>query len=257
MLIRISLIIAIVAGLAAAGISFTQVKGKIEQVKTERNEWHDKFTTTDGELKSTKSELAKTEKELKDTKTELTGAQEERDKAVAEAASQVKRATQLKTDLDKTRSERDNAQAELAAWGALGIPVDQVKQVIAQAKLLSEERDVLQAEKKVLMTANGRLENELKRYRDPEYVVRLPSKLRGTVLVADPKWDFVILSVGEDQGVLEHGELLVHRDGKLVAKVVVRGVQKDRCVANIVAGYRSDTITITEGDLVIPAHPAS
>ncbi len=257
MLIRISLIIAIVAALAAAGISFTQVKGKIDTVKQQRDSEKAEKVTAQNNLAETKKELAKTEKELKDTKTELTGAQEERDKAVAEATAQVKRATQLKTDLDKTRSERDNAQAELAAWGALGIPVDQVKQVIAQAKLLSEERDVLLAEKKVLMTANGRLENELARYRDPEYVVRLPSKLRGTVLVADPKWDFVILSVGEDQGVLEHGELLVHRDGKLVAKVVVRGVQKDRCIANIVAGYRSDTIAITEGDLVIPAHPAS
>lgn len=257
MLIRISLIIAIVAGLAAAAVSFTQVKGKIETVKQQRDFEKGEKETAQKDLANTKSDLAKTEKELKDTKTELTGAQEERDKAVAEASAQVKRANQLKTDLDKTRTERDNAQAELSAWAALGIPVDQVKQVIDQAKQLGEEREVLLAEKKVLMTANSRLENELARYRDPSYVVRLPSKLRGTVLVTDPKWDFVILNVGEDQGVLEHGELLVHRNGKLIAKVVVRGVQKDRCIANVVAGYRAADAVVTEGDLVIPAHPAS
>ena len=65
----------------------------------------------------------------------------------------------------------------------------------------------------------------------------LPAGLKGKVLVADPKWNFVVLNVGEDQGVLERGELLVNRNGKLVAKVVVRSVQKDRCIANVLPGW--------------------
>ena len=83
----------------------------------------------------------------------------------------------------------------------------------------------------------------------------LPANLRGKVLVADPKWNFVVLNVGEDQGVLERGELLVNRDGKLVAKVMVRSVQKDRCIANVVPGWELGEVM--EGDQVIPAHPAS
>jgi hypothetical protein len=104
------------------------------------------------------------------------------------------------------------------------------------------------------MSANSRLDNELRRYRDKDYVVQLPGKLRGTVLVADPKWDFVILDVGEDQGVLDFGELLVNRNGKLVAKVIVRTVQKGRSIANVVPGWKLGDVT--EGDQVIPAHPA-
>src|SRR6266850_489176 len=73
--------------------------------------------------------------------------------------------------------------------------------------------------------------------------------------LSDPKWQFVVLNVGEDQGVLEHGELLINRDGKLVAKVKVSSVQKDRCVANVMPGWQIGEIF--EGDLVIPAHPAS
>jgi hypothetical protein len=73
--------------------------------------------------------------------------------------------------------------------------------------------------------------------------------------VTDPKWHFVVINVGEDQGVVEHGELLVNRDGKLVAKVIVSSVQKDRCVANIVSGWQLGEVF--EGDLVIPAHPKS
>jgi len=65
----------------------------------------------------------------------------------------------------------------------------------------------------------------------------------------------VVLDVGEDQGVISDGELLVSRQGKLVAKVVVRSVQKDRCIANLVPGWKLGEVI--EGDEVSPAHPAT
>ena len=100
-----------------------------------------------------------------------------------------------------------------------------------------------------------RLENELAIYKTPDYAVPLPAGLKGKILVTDPKWNFVVLNVGEEQGVLEHGEFLVNRDGKLVAKVKVRSVQKDRSIANVVPGWQLGEVM--EGDQVIPAHPAS
>jgi len=98
-------------------------------------------------------------------------------------------------------------------------------------------------------------QNELAVYKTPDYQVPLPPSLRGKVLVTDPKWNFVIINVGQDQGVLEHGELLVNRNGKLVAKVKVRSVQKDRSIANVLPGWQLGEVL--EGDQVIPAHPAS
>lgn len=71
------------------------------------------------------------------------------------------------------------------------------------------------------------------------------------MVVCDPKWDFVILNVGENQGVLERGDLLVNRDGKLVAKVRVLRVEKDRCIANLVPGWKLGEVA--EGDSAIPA----
>lgn len=256
MLIRISLIVAIVAGLAVAGISFTQVKTKMETVKAERNDWHQKYDTTHAELTSTKSDLDKTSKQLKKTQGDLASAQSEREKAVAEADKQIKRAGQLNDELNKTKGERDDAQAELAAWAALGIPVNQVKEVIALAKQLQVEKEESLLVIKSLQQDKARLENEIFHLVGKgEHIVKLPARLRGKVLVADPKWDFVVLDVGEDQGVLEYGELLVNRDGKLIAKVIVRSVQKGRCVANVMPGWKLGDVT--EGDQVIPAHPAS
>jgi hypothetical protein len=64
-----------------------------------------------------------------------------------------------------------------------------------------------------------------------------------------------VLDIGENQGVLEYGELLVNRNGKLVGKIVVRTVQKDRSVANLLPGWEIGEVL--EGDQVIPANPAS
>jgi hypothetical protein len=63
------------------------------------------------------------------------------------------------------------------------------------------------------------------------------------------------LDIGENQGVQPSGELLVSRQGKLVAKVIVRSVQKDRCIANLVPGWKMGEMF--EGDDVSPAHPAT
>ena len=117
--------------------------------------------------------------------------------------------------------------------------------------------DVANEEKLVLTHSVARLNNQIQELIGTNgiYVVKLPPGLKGTVMAVDPKWDFVVLNVGEDQGVLPDGELLVSRDGKLVAKVIVRSVQKDRSIANLVPGWQLGEII--EGDEVIPAHPAS
>jgi type II secretory pathway component PulC len=110
-------------------------------------------------------------------------------------------------------------------------------------------------EKLVLQRAVSRLQTRLAKYEGTDNVVKLRADLKGIIIAVDPKWDFVVLNIGEEQGVLEDGELLVNRDGKLVAKIVVRSVQKDRCIANIVPGWQLGEVF--EGDEVTPAHPAS
>jgi len=89
---------------------------------------------------------------------------------------------------------------------------------------------------------------------NPTAHVKLPAGLVGTVVVTDPKWDFVVLNVGEDQGVLDHGELLVSRDGKLVAKIKITSVQKNQSIANVEPGSKLGEVL--EGDKVISAYPS-
>jgi len=256
MLLRICLIAAIIAGLAVGVVNVVMVKDKINALTEERNNENRGRIKAETELASTRKELDKTTAELKTTKQTLATTLEEKQKALDDLAAQTKRAEKLTDDLKKTTSERDDAQANLAAYVATGLQPPEIiamnKQYHALQTTLEEAKLVNKAQSQKI----ARLTNELAYYKSTgEYIVPLPPGLKGKVVVTDPKWNFVVLNVGADEGVLERGELLVNRDGRLVAKVRVSSVQKDRCVANVVPGWELGQVL--EGDQVIPAYPAS
>jgi hypothetical protein len=255
MLIRISLIVAILAALAAGVLNFVVVKDKITTLAADRDTQKADKITAQTSLASTKKDLAKTQGELKQTQNQLADANSDRDKAVAAAETQRKRADDLNGQLAKVTADRDDAQTKLAAYVATTYTPDQIAGL---AKTIRDEQNALEVsaqEKVVLQRAIVRLQTRLDRYEGTNSYVVLPAGLKGKILVVDPKWEFVILNVGEDQGAIPDGELLVSRDGKLVAKVVIRSVEKDRCIANIIPGWQLGDVI--EGDQVTPAHPAS
>jgi len=251
MLIRISLIVAVVAGLAVAVINFVQVKEVITTTRNDLNTTSNTLVTTQADLRKTKATLKGTEAELASTKETLRTTEENLTAARAEADSSRKRANQLSTQLKQVTQERDVAQGDLAAWDALGIPVDGVKRKLVELKDAQEQILAQKDEITILTRSLVRATNQLALLVDQEFKVKLPEGLKGTVVVSDPKWDFVVLDIGEDQNVLEKGELLINRDGKLVAKVRIFRVEKNRSIANVVSGWKLGEIV--EGDKAIPA----
>jgi hypothetical protein len=254
-MIRISLILAIVAALAVGAVNFFVVKDKITTLTDDRNSQRTQKEQAQTELASTKKQLAKTEADLKQTQQQLADAQAERDKAVADDAAQTKRADQLADKLAKTTQERDVAQDDLAAYTSSGLTAAQVSKLNKSLKDMQEAMVALNEEKTVLMHTRDRLQSRLDQLLGKTTEVTLPADLKGKIMVVDPKWDFVVLNIGDDQGVKPDAELLVSRDGKLVAKVVVRSLEKDRCIANVIPGWKLGEVF--EGDEVSPAHPAS
>jgi hypothetical protein len=254
-LLRISLIVAVVAGLGAGVVSYLDISDKIPALAQQRDKEHNAKVAEIAAHGKTKTELKKTQSDLAQTKQELADTQNERDKAVKIAEDKTKIADQLTVKLAATTRERDDAQAFLQRYKMTELTPEQILTLNKQIKAARAEVEVVNTEKLVLLHTIGRLSNELKKYVEPEQFVKLRADLHGKILVVDPKWDFVVLNVGEDQGVLTDGELLVSRSGTLVGKVKVRSVQKDRCIANLVPGWKLGEMI--EGDEVSPAHPAS
>ena len=255
MLIRISLIVAIVAALAAGALNIVEIRDKIGTLITERDDFHTQRDQVQAELNTTKRDLAKTKDDLTQTQQQLASTQTQLTNAIVTAATQQKRADELSDKLAKTTQDRDAAQARVAAWEATGLTPDQALGLSKSLKYTQNQLEAVQEENNVLQRTVNRLTVKLNELIGSNYVVTLRADLKGKVVAVDPKWSFVVLNIGGDQGVLDDGEMLVSRDGKLVAKVIVRSVQKDRSIANIVPGWQLGDII--EGDEVTPAHPAS
>ncbi|HVV01778.1 MAG TPA: hypothetical protein VHH88_10485 [Verrucomicrobiae bacterium] len=255
MLIRISLIVAIIASLAVGALNVIKVKEKITTLQTNLQQQTARADKAEHDLATTRRELAKTQTELKQTQVALKTTTDQKDAALADAASQKKRADGLSQELTKTKQERDDAQAELASYKATGMKPEEIINAAKTIKGLQDQLAGSQDENKLIGKRLSKVQAELDFIKNPDKHVELPANLKGKVLVSDPKWQFVVLNVGEDQGVKPHGELLINRDGKLVAKVRVSSMQKDRCVANVIPGWQLGEIL--EGDQVIPAYPAS
>jgi Uncharacterized protein conserved in bacteria with the myosin-like domain len=255
MLIRISLIVAILAGLAVGGLNFVTIKEKVTTLKNNYESEKTARAAAETERDKNKKDLDKTTADLKQTKATLEATLDEKKTAVEEAATQKKLADKLTEDLTKTRQERDTAQSDLAAYRATGMTAQQVSDANKLIKKLQDTVGVQKEENHLLARDTERLEAELDHYRNPDRPVPLPATVSGKVLVSDPKWNFVVVNVGGDQGAKQYGELLVNRNGRLVAKVKISSVEKDRSVANVIPGWQIGEIM--EGDLVIPAYPKS
>jgi phosphatidylserine/phosphatidylglycerophosphate/cardiolipin synthase-like enzyme len=255
MLLRISLIVAIIAGLAAGGLAYVAVSDKIPALAKQRDDEHTGKVTALGDLAKTRTQLKKTEGELATTVQELTDTKGERDKAVARAEAQSKRADELSDKLAKAVSERDEAQNQLASYKATDLTPEQVIKLNKNLKDANNQILAINGEKSVLQRELLKTKAQLNTFIGEDPTIKLRADLHGKIIVVDPKWDFVVLNIGDDQGVVPDGEMLVSRDGKLVAKVIIRSVQKDRSVANIVPGWKMGEMI--EGDDVTPAHPAS
>jgi hypothetical protein len=247
--------VAIIAGLAVGGLNFVKVKEKITTLQANLDTETKAHKEFEGKYTATKKDLDTRTAELRQTKTELATATAAKEKADADLAAQTKRADKLTEDLAKTTKDLAESQQQLAAYKATEVTPQQILGFKAEFKKLQDNLAAVEGENKLLDQKRKKLEAELAIYRDPNFFVTLPASCNGKVLVADPKWNFVVLNIGEDNGVLERGELLVNRNGRLVAKIVIRSVQKNRCIANVLPGWELGEVM--EGDLVIPAHPAS
>ena len=255
MLNKISLFLAVLAAAAVIVVNVVWVKDKLNTLVADRNTNREGWHATQAELAQTNKVLVKTQGDLKQTQQDLADTQADRDKAVANLLVQQKRADQIADKLAKTTQERDDAQNDLAAYKLTGLTADQV---VKLNRALKDTQDLVQVgrqEYAVLQHDRDRIFTRLQLYEGTNTVVYLPPALKGKIMVVDPKWDFVVLNIGDDQGVKQNGELLVSRDGKLVAKVIVRTLEKDRAIANIVPGWKLGDVI--EGDEVSPAHPAT
>jgi cell shape-determining protein MreC len=207
----------------------------------------------EAKLDKTERELATTVSNFKQTRAALEATTTERDQAVAGRSAEKARAEKLGSQLAEKSHKLTETQEYLARYKSAGLEPEEIVNVRDELKAMHTSLASVQEE-------NQKLKGDVKRlasiWSDVQCrPVALPADLSAKVLITDPKWRFVILNVGEKQGVLERGEVLLSRHGKLIARAKITSVQAERCVANLMPGW--DIGQVVEGDVAMAAPPRS
>ena len=79
--------------------------------------------------------------------------------------------------------------------------------------------------------------------------------LEGRILAVNPAWNFVVLSLGDRNGVVNNAEMLIKRGSQLIGKVRITSVEPSSSIADIVANSVTRGLSVQPGDTVIYAGP--
>ncbi len=253
LLTRITLIVAIIAAIAATGIGLIKVKENIIALRDDRdNEKRMKEEQTARAVKAEKN-YEQTQALLKRERTDHQDTKNKLAQANNDLGEFRKRVQSLSSELDKTKAEKLDVQQKLAAWNALGLTPDQISKLKADFEQAQKTIEAIETEKKVLASTVARqkkfIEDLLVPIKDEDKEVPLPPGLKGNITAVDPKWGFVVLNIGANQDVREGGVMKIHRDSKLIGKVKIRNVFQDKSIANILPGWELGEVR--EGDHVL------
>jgi len=251
-----------VLSLGAAVLGFLN-RGKLVDTRAE-------LENKSAQLATTQQQLEAANKDIEGKKTEIAGLNSDKEKLTAdlgeakanldtakeELSAAVEKSTTLETELSTVKSEseaKDTKIAELETQLASGGPAATTEGGVDTTTLQTELDEV----KTLLAAAQDRntgLEaqiSELKRKEEARQKSQMRQGLQGTVLAVNQAWNFVVLSIGDRQGVVNNAEMLVQRGSQLIGKVRVTSVEPSTSIADIVVRTVPRGFSVMPGDTVI------
>ena len=153
-------------------------------------------------------------------------------------ADKTAEATKLAADLEEAKKKAEASSATVAAPAATPDPEKE-----EQKTLITKLQGDLEASRSQL---------EALRKKDTDRTAsKMRSGLEGRILAVNQAWNFVILNLGDKNGVVGNAEMLIKRGNQLVGKVRVTSVEPSTSVADIVANSIPRGFSIQPGDNVI------
>jgi flagellar biosynthesis chaperone FliJ len=249
--------LAIAIMLATAVLGFL-AKGNIDKLQFGVKEAKSNLARADAAASKAKSDLEK-------SREELTAAASKADAAAAEAAAATKAKNDAATELSEKTTLLETKTAQLAALEKrlndmpsngptgedVGVRIQQMQNDLAKLTTDNAEKtamvDELTRRTQEKETQLAAAQSEVKRYQ--ANVTR--SGLSGKILAVDPAWNFVVLSVGDRQGAMVGGVMLVTRGGEPIARARITSVEPATSIADVLPGSLRKGVTVQPGDGVV------
>lgn len=250
-IIRISLFVSLIAGLIALGAGYS-LKSSRTKFQTELGETKEQLTLKISEAKKSRDEKEKALADLQESDEKLTATTSELDQKKSEFDAQQNKIKEIEDKLSLTAKELDEKKADIEKIVNALPPGTTIEQVQAQLKDYHDQLTTLEQEKKILNESLVKLETDLKNLRDHDQRKKdgkMPEGLTGHILALNEDWNFVVIDVGANQGVVENAAMIVYRNGTLIGKVKISSVEPTISIADILPEWKQ--ADIREGDTVV------
>lgn len=261
---KILILAAAILSLVSIGLGYKNLTNYQEEkaarhaAEGERDATNKKLASTTAELKVTDEKLASTTKDFEKSQSDLADAQAHLDKEIATSADLQKQITQKTADFEQQKSDmaaKDARIAELEA--AKNSTASSASPQQDDLKKQLEEKDILNTSLQAKLKEDEAQVSELRKKEAERKAKIMRNGLEGKVLAVNPSWNFVVISLGDRNGVVNNAELLISRSGQLVGKIRVTSVEPSTSVADIVANSVAAGSSVQPGDTVIYKGPAS
>jgi hypothetical protein len=184
-----------------------------------------KAATAEADLAKSRTEKADLEMKLKASQTENTALQKRVTEVTTGATSAGSSGADLKAQLEDAKKQLDAAEQEKS------LLTDKMKSAGNRVAPLQEKRR---------RTSSG----------DKPGV-------HGSVLAVNQAYNFVVLSLGERQGVVANSSMLVRRRGALIGKIRISSVEPTTAIGDIITNTLGRGVQVQPGDTVIYADTTS
>ena len=244
---KILLIISIVLIAVSAGLGLMTMGKKASLVKevSEAKDAKQKATaeaaTAKAQADAVKAQAGAAVEELKAAKADLAAAKDEAQGAKAKLTS-------VQDELQKANEKIANTPVTTGTVAPVA-QVDDTKVKALEAEV-AELKQVNQSMGPKLTEAENKaksMEGELNHYKG----VARAKGLEGQVLAVNNAYNFVVLSLGDRNGVVMNAQMLIFRGDKMVAKVKVTSVEPSTSIADIVPGSGPGDFRVMPGDRVV------
>jgi myosin heavy subunit len=232
------------ADLESAGAQLNSAREELQTTKTALEEKKQEITTVSSEKDTLTAELGEARNELTKTKDELAKAQESTTAAQTEL-EQVKQDAEAK-DIRIAELEQEVSAPSSSSPEPGGPDLTELQARISELEMVNQS---LQDQNAGLTTQVA----ELRRKEGERQKGVMRPGVSGTVLAVNQAWNFVVLSLGDRQGVVPNAEMLVQRDGQFLGRIRVTSVEPSTSIADILVRTVPRGFSIMPGDRVVYA----
>jgi predicted RNase H-like nuclease (RuvC/YqgF family) len=257
----------ILLGITLAVIIATAVLGFLIKQKSDLR--YTELVEKRATLIATQNKLRQTQKDLEVRTEELAAANlkiEEKDKEIAtlkgmnddlkkakddltaQLEAKTKEVEALNEQLKKLLTTPEGAKVDIAE---LTRAIDELKAtVIKLTTELAEARAMNDSLAKQVKVADDKVA-VLEIYKKSRELGLMRKGTTGRIIAVNPGWNFVVLNIGDKQGAVQNGVMLVVRNGEPIAKIRITSVEPSTAIADILPNSLRKGITIQPGDDVI------